>query len=69
MNSIGPESCGIIDPPNVVSVSYDQDEAAPPLAYLLRQCFEYGKVRYICDRLFLRFSDFAARIDGDICDL
>ena len=65
--TIGPESCGIIKPPNVVSISYSQDEALAPLAYLQRQCQEYAKVRYICDQLFLRFSDFTARNDGDIC--
>ena len=67
--AIGPESCGIIKPPNVVSISYSQDEAFPPLAYLQRQCWEYAKVRYVCDELFLRFSDFTARNDGDNCDL
>ena len=66
---IGPESCGIIKPPNVVSISYSQDEATAPLAYAQRQCWEYGKVRYVCDQLFLRFSYFAARNDGDFCDL
>ena len=46
---IGPESCGIIKPPNVVSVSYGQDEATASLAYARRQCWEYAKVRYVCD--------------------
>jgi hypothetical protein len=55
---IGPESCGIIKPPNVVSISYSQDEASASLAYAQRQCWEYGKVRYVCDQLFHRFSDF-----------
>ena len=68
MVSIGPESCGIIKPPNVVSISYDQDEAVASLAYARRQCLEYAKVRYICDQLFLVFK-FTARNDGDICDL
>ena len=65
----GPESCGIIKPPSVVSISYLQDEAAVPLAYAQRQCWEYAKVRYICNLLFLRFLDFTARNDGDICIL
>jgi hypothetical protein len=57
---IGPESCGIIKPPNVVSISYGEDEASAPIAYLQRQCREYAKVRYICDQLFLllRFLRF-----------
>ena len=66
---IGPESCGIIKPPNVVSISYAQDEATASLAYAQRQCWEYAKVRYVCNQLFLRFSDFTARNDGDIRDL
>ena len=66
---IGPESCGIIKPPNVVSISYAQDEATAPLAYAQRQCWEYAKVRYVCDLFFLRSSDFTARNDGDICIL
>jgi len=65
----GPESCGIIKPPNVVSISYGANEGLFPIAYLKRQCWEYAKVRYVCDQLFPRFSDFAARNDGDICDL
>ena len=66
---IGPESCGIIKPPNVISISYAQDEATVSLAYAQRQCREYAKVRYVCDQLFLHFSDFTARNDGDICAL
>ena len=65
----GPESCGIIKPPNVVSISYLQDEATASLAYAQRQCGEYAKVRYVCDLPFLQFSDFTARNDGDIRDL
>ena len=66
---IGPESCGIIKPPNVVSISYGQDEATATLAYATRQCQEYAKVRYLLGPLFLQFSDFIARNDGDVCDL
>ncbi|KAI0044220.1 subtilisin-like protein [Auriscalpium vulgare] len=39
-----PESCGIIKPPNVVSVSYGQDESSVTAAYANRQCAEYGKL-------------------------
>ena len=59
---IGPGSCGIIKPPNVVSISYYQDEATVSFAYAQRQCLEYGKVRYVCDQFFLRFSDFAMQL-------
>ena len=44
--SIGPASCGIITPPNVVSISYGGDEVLSPLAYVKRQCWEYAKVRF-----------------------
>ena len=40
----GPESCGIIAPPFVVSVSYVQDEASVTAKYANRQCTEYAKV-------------------------
>ena len=66
---IGPESCGIIKPPNVIPVSYLQDEATASLAYARRQCWEYAKVRYICDQLFIRCLRFTAWNDGDICSL
>ena len=56
--SIGPESCGIIKPPNVVSVSYAEDEATSSLAYMQRQCWEYAKVRYVYGQLFLHFFRF-----------
>jgi len=39
-----PESCGIIQPPNVISISYAQDESTAPVEYAKRQCNEYGKL-------------------------
>ncbi|KAF9474020.1 subtilisin-like protein [Pholiota conissans] len=39
-----PQSCGIIKPPNVVSISYGQDEATASAAYANRQCTEYAKL-------------------------
>ncbi|KAI0028799.1 subtilisin-like protein [Vararia minispora EC-137] len=39
-----PESCGIIKPPNVVSVSYGQDEATVTPKFANRQCQEYAKL-------------------------
>ena len=53
--ALGPQPCGIIKPPNVVSVSYGLNEGYVTFAYAQRQCLEYGKVRYVCDQLFLRF--------------
>ena len=41
---IEPESCGIIKPPNVVSISYGEDESSVTVAYATRQCREYGKL-------------------------
>ncbi|KAF4617122.1 hypothetical protein D9613_005784 [Agrocybe pediades] len=39
-----PASCGIIKPPNVVSISYGQDEATASVHYATRQCNEYAKL-------------------------
>jgi hypothetical protein len=44
----GPESCGIIAPPFVVSISYGQDEASVTAKYANRQCTEYAKVGSSC---------------------
>ncbi|KAG6845624.1 hypothetical protein H0H87_006677 [Tephrocybe sp. NHM501043] len=40
----GPESCGIVTPPFVVSISYGQDESTVTSAFANRQCTEYAKV-------------------------
>lgn len=40
----GPESCGIIKPPNVISTSFASDEADATPFYNTRQCNEYGKL-------------------------
>ncbi|CAA7266125.1 unnamed protein product [Cyclocybe aegerita] len=39
-----PQSCGIVPPPNVVSISYGQDEATASVKYATRQCQEYAKL-------------------------
>ena len=44
----GPESCGIIAPPNVMSISYGQDESTVTANFAERQCAEYGKVGRSC---------------------
>lgn len=41
---LAPDSCGILKPPNVVSISYGQDEATASAHYANRQCTEYAKV-------------------------
>ena len=48
MSGPGPNSCGIIAPPYVVSVSYGQDEASVTAKYANRQCTEYAKVSRSC---------------------
>ena len=40
----GPESCGIVKPANVISVSYGGQEADVTAAYQERECTEYGKL-------------------------
>jgi tripeptidyl-peptidase I len=40
----GPESCGIIAPPFVVSTSYGEDEVTISAFSAMRQCQEYGKL-------------------------
>jgi len=59
-----PESCGIIKPPYVVSVSYSQDEAAAPLAYLRRQCHEYGKLGMMGTSVFYSSGDNGVAGEG-----
>ena len=43
-NDVGPESCGIIAPPLVVSVSYGEQEWQITASSATRQCNEYGKL-------------------------
>ena len=45
---LGPESCGIIPPPLVMSISYGQDEATVTPKFANRQCTEYAKVDSRC---------------------
>ncbi|KZS91782.1 subtilisin-like protein [Sistotremastrum niveocremeum HHB9708] len=40
----GPESCGIVKPANVISVSYSGDESTFPASYQQRECAEFGKL-------------------------
>ncbi|KAK3935714.1 subtilisin-like protein [Diplogelasinospora grovesii] len=41
---VGPEQCGGAPLSNVISVSYNQIEAALPVFYQQRQCYEWGKL-------------------------
>ena len=59
MSEPGPESCGIIAPPFVVSVSYGLDEASVTAKYANRQCAEYAKVGSSCSlSYFLSYMNF-----------
>ncbi|TFK74739.1 subtilisin-like protein [Pluteus cervinus] len=61
----GPESCGIITPPNVVSVSYGQDESTVTAPFAFRQCLEYGKLGLLGSSILYSSGDFGvAGFDG-----
>ena len=56
ISETGPESCGIIAPPFVVSVSYGQDEASVTAKYANRQCTEYAKVGSSCSMTYISLT-------------
>ncbi|KAG6829789.1 hypothetical protein H0H92_003444 [Tricholoma furcatifolium] len=53
----GPESCGIIAPPNVVSTSYGQDEVTITAKSAMRQCTEYAKLGLLGTSIFYSSGD------------
>ncbi|KAL5524259.1 hypothetical protein ACEPAF_9399 [Sanghuangporus sanghuang] len=63
----GPESCGIIAPPNVVSVSFGSDEAEFTLAYANRQCNEYGKLGMMGTSVLYSSGDDGVAGNGGSC--
>ncbi|ETW82302.1 serine protease S53 [Heterobasidion irregulare TC 32-1] len=63
----GPESCGIIAPPNVVSVSYGQDEASVTAAYANRQCTEYGKLGMMGTTVLYSSGDDGVAGNSGLC--
>jgi len=63
----GAESCGIIAPPNVVSVSYGQDEASVTAAYANRQCTEYGKIGLLGTSVLYSSGDDGVAGNGGDC--
>ncbi|EJC98371.1 subtilisin-like protein [Fomitiporia mediterranea MF3/22] len=63
----GPESCGILAPPNVVSVSFGSDEADVTLAYATRQCNEYGKLGLMGSSVLYSSGDDGVAGNGDLC--
>ncbi|KAI5121353.1 hypothetical protein M0805_000661 [Coniferiporia weirii] len=63
----GAESCGILAPPNVVSVSYGQDEASVTLAYATRQCNEYGKIGLLGTSVLYSSGDDGVAGNSGLC--
>ncbi|OBZ71486.1 Tripeptidyl-peptidase SED1 [Grifola frondosa] len=63
----GPESCGIIAPPFVVSVSYGQDEASVTPAYAARQCAEYAKLGMMGTTVLYSSGDDGVAGNGGLC--
>ncbi|KAH9023489.1 subtilisin-like protein [Lactarius pseudohatsudake] len=62
-----PESCGIIKPPYVVSVSYAQDEGTATHRYATRQCNEYGKLGLLGTTVLYASGDDGVAGLGGIC--
>ncbi|KAI0305653.1 subtilisin-like protein [Multifurca ochricompacta] len=61
------ESCGIIKPPNVVSISYGQDESSATVAYATRQCIEYGKLGLMGSTVLYSSGDYGVAGYGGVC--
>lgn len=64
---LGPESCGIIAPPNVVSVSYGQDESTVTPAFANRQCLEYAKLGLMGTTILYSSGDDGVAGNGGVC--
>lgn len=62
-----PESCGIIPPPKVVSVSYGQDEATVTAAFANRQCVEYAKLGLMGTTVLYSSGDFGVAGFDNVC--
>ncbi|KAF9046283.1 subtilisin-like protein [Panaeolus papilionaceus] len=63
----GPESCGIVAPPFVVSVSYGQDEASVTAAFANRQCTEYAKLGMLGTTVLYSSGDDGVAGGGGVC--
>ncbi|KAH8992820.1 subtilisin-like protein [Lactarius hatsudake] len=61
------ESCGIIKPPFVVSVSYGQDEGTATHRYATRQCNEYGKLGLLGTTVLYSSGDNGVAGFGGVC--
>ncbi|KAI0694701.1 subtilisin-like protein [Earliella scabrosa] len=63
----GPESCGILPPPFVVSVSFGQDESTVTAAYAARQCAEYGKLGMLGTTVLYSSGDDGVAGNRGVC--
>ncbi|KAI0058458.1 subtilisin-like protein [Artomyces pyxidatus] len=63
----GTESCGIVAPPHVVSISYSQDEYTVTPAYANRQCTEYGKLGLLGTTVLYSSGDYGVAGYGGSC--
>ncbi|KAL0564877.1 hypothetical protein V5O48_017162 [Marasmius crinis-equi] len=63
----GPESCGIIAPPNGVSISYSQNENTLTARTAIRQCMEYGKLGLMGTTVFYSSGDDGVAGNGNLC--
>jgi tripeptidyl-peptidase-1 len=61
------ESCGIIKPPLVVSISYGQDEATATHRYAIRQCNEYGKLGLLGTTVLYSSGDYGGAGFNGVC--
>jgi tripeptidyl-peptidase I len=64
---IDSESCGIIEPPYVVSVSYGQDEGTATHRYAIRQCNEYGKLGLLGTTVLYSSGDHGVAGNNNVC--
>ncbi|TDL20636.1 subtilisin-like protein [Rickenella mellea] len=63
----GPESCGIIKPPHVVSISYGQDEVTITPKSAMRQCAEYAKIGMMGTTVLYSSGDNGVAGFGNVC--
>ena len=63
----GPESCGIVAPPFVVSTSYGQDESTITAFSAMRQCTEYGKLGLMGTTILYSSGDNGVAGNGGVC--
>lgn len=54
-------------PPNVVSVSYGQDEVTISAKSAIRQCTEYGKIGLLGTSVLYSSGDFGVAGFGNVC--